>query len=58
MTKKLRNLKKKLRDIEKLEKQLSSGEISKPEPDQLEKVKKKEQVLDDIFHLEKQLESK
>ena len=54
-TKKLRNLKKKLRDIEMLEKKLEDGTIVKPEPEQLEKVARKIQVEADIEELEKQL---
>ena len=53
--KKLRNLKKKLRDIEALEKKLKDGVISKPEPEQLEKVARKIQVETEIEELEKQL---
>ena len=53
--KKLRNLKKKLRDIEALEKKLNEGTISKPEPEQLEKVGRKIQVEAEIEELEKQL---
>ena len=53
--KKLRNLKKKLRDIEALEKKLNEGTISKPEPEQLEKVARKIQVEAEIEELEKQL---
>lgn len=54
--KKLRNLKKKLRDIELLEKRLANKEISNPEPDQLEKVARKSQVEEEIVSLEKKLE--
>lgn len=55
--KKLRNLKKKLRDIEALEAKLSSGEIESPEPEQLEKVARKPDVMKDINALEKQIQS-
>ena len=51
--KKLRNLRKKLRDIEALEKKLDNGEIEKPEPEQLEKVSRKPQVEEEIRALEK-----
>ena len=53
--KKLRNLRKKLRDIEALEKKLEDGIISKPEPEQLEKVARKIQVEAEIDELERQL---
>ncbi|XP_045604918.1 partner of Y14 and mago-like [Procambarus clarkii] len=53
-TKRLRNLKKKLRDIEKLEKQIAS-ELKNPEPEQLEKVKKKDEVIQQIDDLEDEL---
>ena len=53
--KKLRNLKKKLRDIEALEKKLKEGVISNPEPEQLEKVARKIQVEQEIEEMEKQL---
>lgn len=53
--KRLRNLKKKLRDIEKLERQIASGEIKNPEPEQLEKVKKKEEVTQQIEDLEEEI---
>lgn len=52
--KKLRNLRKKLRDIEALEKKLDGGTISKPEPEQLEKVARKIQVENEIEELERQ----
>ncbi|XP_042215714.1 partner of Y14 and mago-like [Homarus americanus] len=54
-TKRLRNLKKKLRDIEKLEKQIASGDLKNPEPEQLEKVKKKEEVIQQIENLEDEI---
>ena len=54
-TKKLRNLKKKLRDIEVLEKRLESNDLPNPEPEQLEKVKRKAAVMEEIAALEKQL---
>lgn len=53
--KKLRNLKKKLRDTEKLEKQIASGELKKPDADQLEKVKRKSEVIQMIEELEEEL---
>merc|ERR1712037_297767 len=48
-----RNLRKKLRDIEALEAKLASGEISTPEPEQLEKVSRKSDVMEEIAALEK-----
>lgn len=53
--KKLRNLRKKLRDTEKLEKQIASGELKKPDTDQLEKVKRKNEVIQLIEELEEEL---
>lgn len=50
---KLRNLRKKLRDIEALEARLESGEIAMPEPEQLEKVSRKPNVMEEIAALEK-----
>jgi partner of Y14 and mago protein len=54
--KKLRNLRKKLRDIEAVEKKLEEGVISKPEPEQLEKVARKIQVETEIDELERELD--
>ena len=54
--KKLRNLKKKMRDIEDLEAKLDSGEIENPEKEQLDKVAKKAEVAREIAALEKILE--
>ncbi|XP_053654498.1 partner of Y14 and mago isoform X1 [Cherax quadricarinatus] len=54
--KRLRNLKKKLRDIEKLEKQIANGELKHPEREQLEKVKKKDEVIQQIEDLEEEID--
>ena len=54
-TKRLRNLKKKLRDIEALEAKLDSGEVKNPEPEQLEKVVRKAQVQAEIRALEERV---
>jgi len=51
--KKLRNLRKKLRDIEALETKLKSGEVKNPEPEQLEKLARRPQVEEEIRALEK-----
>lgn len=51
-TKRLKNLKKKLREIEMLEQKISSGELKNPEKDQLEKVAKKNEVVNEIASLE------
>jgi len=50
--KRLKNLKKKLREIEAIEAKVSSGEIKKLDKDQLEKVNRKPDVLSEIFALE------
>ena len=50
--KKLRNLRKKLRDIETLEKKLADGDLKHPEPEQLEKVARKPVMLKEIADLE------
>lgn len=50
--KKLRNLKKKIREIEALETKINSKTIKNPEKDQLEKVARKEEVLAEIAQLE------
>ena len=49
----MRNLRKKLRDIEAFEAKLNSGEVKKPEPEQLEKVARKPQVEEEIRALER-----
>lgn len=50
--KKLKNLKKKLRQIEDLEFKISSGTLAKPDPDQIKKVQQKEVIMDEIEILE------
>ncbi|XP_054288670.1 partner of Y14 and mago-like [Macrosteles quadrilineatus] len=54
--KRLKNLKKKLREIETIEAKISAGEIKKPDKDQLEKVNRKSEVLSEIFALEMSLD--
>jgi partner of Y14 and mago protein len=50
--KKLRNLKKKLSDIESLQSRLDSGDLKNPEPEQLEKLNRRDQVEAEIRELE------
>ena len=52
ITKKLKGLKKKLRQIEDLENKLSSGEIKELAKEQKEKVGRKKEILDEIEDLE------
>lgn len=51
--KRLKNLKKKLRDIETLEGRVKSGELKSPDKDQLDKIKRKKEVVKEIADLEK-----
>lgn len=53
--KRLKNLKKKIREIESLEEKLKKGEITKPEPEQLAKIKRKNDLLLEIDQLEKKI---
>lgn len=53
--KKLKNLRKKLREIESLEEKIKNKEIAKPEPEQLAKIKRKNELLMEIRQLEKQM---
>ena len=50
--KKIRNLKKKLKQIEDLEAKIKSGELKEPQKEQLEKISKKSSILAEIEHLE------
>ena len=52
MQKKLRNLKKKLKQIDDLKAKIDSGQIEKPEKEQLQKVAKRDSVLQEIEDLE------
>ena len=51
--KRLKNVKKKLKDIEALEAKIKSGELKNPDKDQLEKIKRKSEVVKEIKGLEK-----
>lgn len=50
--KRLKNLKKKIRDIESIEAKIASGEVKTLDKDQLEKVNRKADILSDILALE------
>ncbi|XP_030754280.1 partner of Y14 and mago [Sitophilus oryzae] len=54
--KKLKNLKKRLREVEALEEKIKSGALSKPEPEQLAKINRKNDLLVQIRELEKQVQ--
>ncbi|XP_025095798.1 partner of Y14 and mago-like [Pomacea canaliculata] len=56
LAKKLKNLKKKLKQIEELENKIKSGELKNPEKDQLEKISRKKAILEEIEDLELELE--
>ncbi len=51
--KRLKNLKKKLKDTEALEAKIKSGELKNPDKDQLEKIKRKSEAIKEIKELEK-----
>lgn len=52
LSKKLKKLRKKLREIEEIEQKMDTGELAKPEKDQLDKVARKSDVLAEIQELE------
>lgn len=53
--KRLRNLKKKIRDINTLKQKIESGELQNPDKDQLEKIARKEAIEEEIEELELEL---
>lgn len=54
--KKLKNLKKRLREVEALEEKIKSGAVAKPEPEQLVKINRKNELLFQIREVEKQMQ--
>ncbi|XP_059166897.1 partner of Y14 and mago-like isoform X3 [Physella acuta] len=56
IVKKIKSLKKKLRQIEDLEAKIASGSLSNPEKEQLEKIERKKYIIDEINDLELDLE--
>lgn len=54
--KKLKNLKKRLREVETLENKLKQGLIAKPEPEQLAKIQRKNDLILEIEGLEKEIQ--
>ena len=56
LVKRIRNLKKKLKQVDDLKRRIDSGEIKTPEKEQLEKVAKRQTILDEIEDLELDLD--
>lgn len=56
LLKKLRTLRKKLKQIEELESRISSGELKEPQKEQLEKIAKKQALVDEIEDLQLDME--
>lgn len=54
--KKLKNLRKKLREVEALQEKIENGLIPKPEQEQLAKINRKNEILMQIHVLEKQFQ--
>lgn len=54
--KKIRNLKKKLKQVDDLKTKIDSGEIKNPEKEQLAKIDRRQELVDEIENLELDLE--
>lgn len=54
--KKIRNLKKKLKKVDDLKTKIDSGEIKNPEKEQLAKIERRQELVDEIENLELDLE--
>lgn len=54
--KKIRNLKKKLKQVDDLKTKIDSGEIKNPEKEQLAKIERRQELVDEIESLELDLE--
>lgn len=52
IAKKLKKLRKKVREIEAIEAKLATGELKNPEQDQVDKIGRKNQILDELRSLE------
>lgn len=57
LAKTIKKLRKKIREIEAIESKISNGELKKPDPDQMEKISRKNEILDRLKEFER-LESK
>lgn len=54
--KKVRQLRKKLKQIEELERRIESGDIKEPDKDQREKIAKKQGIVDEMEELQLEME--
>lgn len=54
--KKIRNLKKKLKQVDDLKNKIDSGEVKNPEKEQLAKIERRQELVDEIEYLELDLE--